>query len=234
MFGRKKAAEAPSQPHPATQSQTEPQPMARPEAQAQPQLASTHRVEPVDPVAPPAGPPPHPGAPQQPGAAPALSPEEAQRRAVIVVRQSVAFAQMVTMLMRSGRHRQLAISDLEWLIVPPLMLGQFAVAEAKAQADGPSTPVAMVLWATVSPEVDQRLSADLANPIRLRPEEWRCGETLWLIDAVGEPRVLAGLLKQITETAFAGRILKVRQSGADGKVVVAALGGAAPAAPAPA
>ena len=223
MFGRKKTVEPSSQPQPLPQAQ------AQPQVQSQPQAAM---APPPQPAAAPVGAAaqagmPHNGAQQaaapQAAAPPPLSAEEAQRRAVMVVRQSVAFAQMVTLLLRSPRHRQLTLADLEWVIVPPLLLGQFAIAEAKAQPDGPPTPVAMALWAAVTPEVDKRLSEDLANPIRLRPEEWRCGEILWLVDAVGEPRILAGLLKQVTETTFKGRELKVRQSGADGKVVVAVL-----------
>ena len=159
-----------------------------------------------------------------------VSPEEAQRRSAIMVRQSLAFAQIVTILLRSPSHRHFAIADLEWLVVPPLTLGQFVIAEAKAQADGPGFPVAMALWATVSPETDLRLSENLTSPIRLRPDEWKSGDIMWLIDAVGEPRVLTGLVQQLAENAFKGRPIKLRQVGEGGKTIVAVLGGQAPAA----
>ena len=221
MFGRKKTPEA--------------QPVAQPQAVEPAAVAPSVEVPQPAAMAPaaqqPAAGAPAPGA--QPGAAqaqPPLSPEEAQRRSAIMVRQSLAFAQIVTILLRSPSHRHFAIADLEWLVVPPLTLGQFVIAEAKAQADGPGFPVAMALWATVSPETDQRLSENLTSPIRLRPDEWKSGDIMWLIDAVGEPRVLTGLVQQLAENAFKGRPIKLRQVGEGGKTIVAVLGGQAPAA----
>jgi hemolysin-activating ACP:hemolysin acyltransferase len=152
---------------------------------------------------------------------PAVSPEEAHRRATIATRQSVAFAQIVSVLARSPQHKHFSLADLEWLVIPPLLTGQFAVAEAKAQADGPSFPVAVVLWASVSAEVDKRLSENPAAPSRLRPDEWRSGDILWLVEAVGDTRVLPGLLKQVGEKLLKGRELKMRTRGTDGKVTTA-------------
>jgi len=148
------------------------------------------------------------------------SQQELQRRTTIAIRQSVAFAQIVSVLARSPAHKFFTLADLEWLVIPPLMTGQYAVAEAKAQAEGPAVPVAIVLWAKVSSEVDTRLCENLAVPIRLRPDEWRSGEIPWLVDAVGDARVLPGFLKQLAETAWKGRAPKMRALGADGKIVV--------------
>ena len=106
-----------------------------------------------------------------------LSPEEAQRRAAATMRLSQRFAQVVTVLMRSPLHKHFSLADLEWLVVPPLLTGQCCVAEAKAP-DGSGTPIAVVLWASVSPEVDKRLSENLNTSVRLRPNEWKSGDTL--------------------------------------------------------
>ena len=119
------------------------------------------------------------------------SDEDAQKQAHQALRQSVAFAQIVSLLMRSPLYRHFAIADLEWLVIPPLATGMFALAEMKAQANGPSFPAAAVLWASVSPEVDARLSANLSAPIRLRPDEWRSGELLWIVAVAGDPKSLA-------------------------------------------
>ena len=116
--------------------------------------------------------------------------EEARRRATAALQLSAAFTQIVTVLMRSPQHKHLALADLEWLVLPALTTGQFAVANVQAKEGGASVPAALVLWASVSPEVDQKLSSNLTAPMRLRPDEWKSGEILWLIEAVGDGRVM--------------------------------------------
>ena len=128
--------------------------------------------------------------------------------------------------MRSSRHKHYSIADLEWLVLPPLLTGNFSIAEAKSSKNGVSVPVAVALWASVSREVDKRLSANVDKPMRLRPSEWRSGDILWLVDAVGDPRVVPQFLKQLAETKFKGREVKVRSRGQDGKATVAQLGSA--------
>jgi len=149
---------------------------------------------------------------------------EAQRPATSANRQSLAFAQIVSVLMRSPHYRHYTLGDLEWLVVPPLTSGQWSVAEAQSKQKGASFPVAVALWARVSAEVDKRLSENLHVPIRLRPDEWQSGDILWLVDAVGDPRVVPQLLKQLQETAFKGREAKVRAAGKDKKITVGRLG----------
>jgi hemolysin-activating ACP:hemolysin acyltransferase len=154
-----------------------------------------------------------------------MSPEEAKQRVEQEMRQSIAFAQIVTLLLRSPVYRHYSLSDLEWLVIPALMTGQFAVAEAKTQEDGPPFPVAMALWALVSPEIDRRLSENLAAPIRIRPDEWRSGDILWLVDAVGDNRALPDFVKHLAASAFKDRAAKVRQIDANGKPMVGTIGG---------
>jgi len=124
--------------------------------------------------------------------------------------------------MRSSQHKHLALTDLEWLVVPPLTAGQFAVADMQSREGGPSVPAAVVLWASVSPEVDQRLAANLSEPIRLRPDEWKSGDILWLIEAVGDGRLLSNFLKTLQEKAFKNRTVRVRVRR-DGETVVSTL-----------
>jgi hemolysin-activating ACP:hemolysin acyltransferase len=147
--------------------------------------------------------------------------EDARRRAAIATRQSVVFSQIVGLLMRSPHYKHYALSDLEWLVLPALATGQFSVAEAATQRDAPTVPVAVALWASVSPQIDKRLSEDLSAPMRLRPDEWRSGEILWLIAAVGDARMIPSFLKQLCGTAWKGRHIKLRRLDAEGKPAVA-------------
>ena len=157
------------------------------------------------------------------GAAPvespaAISPQMRQRNAS-AIRQSLDFAQIVSVLMRSPYHKHLALSDLEWLVLPPLLAGQFGVGQASARKGAPTLPAAVALWARVSPDVDKRLSENANVPIRLRPDEWRSGDILWLVEIVGDPRVVPQLMKRLGDTAFKGRDVKIRARGEDGKPV---------------
>jgi cytolysin-activating lysine-acyltransferase len=162
-----------------------------------------------------------------------LSPEEAQRQAVAVARMSVTFAQLVSVLMRSPLHKHFSIADLEWLVLPPLLAGQCRVVEAKAHANGPGVPVAIALWASVSSDVDKRLSENLNAPMRLRPDEWKSGEVLWLVDAVGDRRVVLPLLKQLDESTFKDKEVKLRARSQDGKLILRTLRAELASAPTP-
>lgn len=124
---------------------------------------------------------------------------------------SVAFADIVTVLMRSPQHKHFSLADLEWLVVPPLRMGQCRVAKTLPQQGAPGIPIAAVLWASVSHEVDERLSGNVNAPMRLRPDEWKSGDVLWLVEAVGDPRIVPSLLKQLMDTALKGQTVKVRR-----------------------
>lgn len=127
------------------------------------------------------------------------------------VKFAVTFTRILSILMRSPHYKHYTLSDLEWLVVPHILTGQCAVMEARI--NGRQVPVAVALWATVSEEVEKRLAENLAMPMRLRPDEWRSGDILWLIDAVGAPKAVAFLLNQISETTFKGRKVKMRTFG---------------------
>jgi cytolysin-activating lysine-acyltransferase len=137
-----------------------------------------------------------------------------------------SFAQVVAVLMRDARFRNFRIADLEWLVLPPVMAGQFALGHAgrppepgKAQ-QGVAVPVALALWARVSPEVDKALSENLDKQVRLRPDQWTSGDIVWLMALAGDPRAVPPFLKQLTEREFKGRQVKVRLRGPDGKVTI--------------
>ena len=102
-----------------------------------------------------------------------LRSEQAQRRAAIAIRRSLAFAQAVLLFMYSPRHKHLSLSDLEWVVLPALAAGQLRIGHTKAKKSDVSIPGALVSWASVSAEVDKRLSANLDAPIRLQPREWQ-------------------------------------------------------------
>lgn len=152
--------------------------------------------------------------------APMLDAEEAKKRAAASKRMAASFGEIVILMSQSPAEQHYALRDLDWLVAPAVRLGQFALAEAHSKTNGLVVPVGAVLWAMVSPEVDQRLSAQETGPIRLQPGEWRSGDIPWIIHTVGEPKILGGLMEQLTKTVFKNRAPKMRIRGQDGKAKV--------------
>jgi len=148
-----------------------------------------------------------------------------------------AFSQVIAVLMRDQAFRQLRLADLEWLVIPPLMCGQYKLAQApvqqmmaekpevaKAPEGGVLVPVAVGLWARVSPQVDKRLAETLDKNVQLRPSEWTSGEHLWLMAAAGDRRAVPHFVDQLCKTEFKGKTLKMRLRGADGKITIKTIG----------
>lgn len=158
-----------------------------------------------------------------------LDPEEAKRRAVLAKRAAASFGEVISLLMLSPTEKHYTLQDLEWLVVPAIMTGQFAVADAQSRETGAVMPVGAVLWAHVSADVDRQLSAALDTAPRLRPQDWKSGDIPWIIMSIGDPKVVGGLLQQLTKTVFKDRPAKIRAKGPDGKIVVGRLEIGAPA-----
>jgi cytolysin-activating lysine-acyltransferase len=148
-----------------------------------------------------------------------------------------AFSQVIAVLMRDPAFRQMRLSDLEWLVIPPLMCGQYKLAQAPVQQmmgqatdpakppeGGVLVPVAVGLWARVSAQVDKRLAETLDKNVRLRPSEWTSGERLWLMAAAGDPRAVPHFVDQLAKTEFKGRVVRMRLRGPDGKITIRTIG----------
>jgi cytolysin-activating lysine-acyltransferase len=133
--------------------------------------------------------------------------------------------------MRDPGYKNLRLADLEGLVLPAVMTGQFRLAHAtrqpnagKKQQGDTFVPVAVALWASVSPHVDKGLSGHLDKEVRLRPNEWASGDNMWLMAVAGHPRAVPEFLKQLLETEFKGRQVKMRLRGPDGKMVIKTVG----------
>lgn len=132
------------------------------------------------------------------------------------VNQQVALAQIVTLMLQSATYRHFNLSDLDWMILPALRLGQIAVADTRVDQCGNRQPVAAILWASVSAEVDEKLSSNLNAPIRLHPNEWRSGNILWITDIIGDLNAGHTLVRNVLNTTLAGRTVRVRSLNRDG------------------
>jgi hemolysin-activating ACP:hemolysin acyltransferase len=149
-----------------------------------------------------------------------LSADELQQRATDSKKRLALFGEIVSVLMRSQQFRGLSLADLETLVVPALISNQFFVVETQSKENGFVAPVGAAMWATVSAEVDQRLSTNLDQPIKLSPNEWKSGDIPWLVAAAGDARLLNPVLQKIRDTALKGSPLKLRTRDENGRVAV--------------
>ena len=159
-----------------------------------------------------------------------LPPDVARQRAMDAKLVAASFGEIVTLLMRTPTYRLHAIQDLEWMVGPAVMTGQFAVLEAQAKQTGLVSPIGAVLWAHVSPEIDARLSSQLDQPIRLAPPEWRSGTIPWIIITLGDQNVVAGILRQLATNVFKTEPARLRARTEDGRVAVGRLSAEPPSA----
>src|SRR5262245_64111137 len=145
-----------------------------------------------------------------------------------------SFSQVVAVLMRDQNFRNMRIAELEWLVLPPIMAGQFRLAHMPAPprageppkaADkgGVRLPVAVALWARVSAQIDKGLSENLDKPVRLRANQWASGDKIWLMAVAGDRRAIPKFLEQLKEREFKGQDVKMRANAGEGKVVVRTL-----------
>jgi hemolysin-activating ACP:hemolysin acyltransferase len=127
---------------------------------------------------------------------------------------AIAFGQAVGALMASERHRRLRLRDLEERLIPPLVLGQFMTAVAPVpNRPGETAPVALVVWALVSDEVDRRLQREAAFPLTVGREEWRSGPHLWIVDIAGAPETVRRMLGDLAGKLPAGVMPKLPPNG---------------------
>jgi hemolysin-activating ACP:hemolysin acyltransferase len=153
-------------------------------------------------------------------AAKPLAPEELKQRAETSQRLAAMLGGIVGLMLRSPRHRDRKLSDLRWLVLPAIRTGQLAVVSAQSKAHGYSAPIASVLWASVSAEVDKRLSENLDAPMRLGPREWKSGDILWLVEAIGDERAVSALVQRLHAKDWKGRCAKARVKDAKGQVKI--------------
>jgi cytolysin-activating lysine-acyltransferase len=133
-----------------------------------------------------------------PGASPFTEPTPGGKGKTV----ATLFGEIVWLFSQSPKHKSFFVSDLEWLVMTPILLKQFRVFYA------PDRPIGVALWAYVNDEVERRLASGNA---RLAPGDWKSGEKLWLADIVapfgGHDAMIADLKEHVfrdREVTFLG------------------------------
>jgi cytolysin-activating lysine-acyltransferase len=99
------------------------------------------------------------------------------------------FGAFIHSLAETQRYRHIGLGETTALFFEPMQRDRVAIALA-----GPSEeearrgkPSAFMIWASVSPEVDEKIRDQITAgvfPLRLKPEDWTSGTINWLLDVV--------------------------------------------------
>lgn len=182
---------------------------------------------PVAPAAPArAAAPPPVSAPRTNGAAPPKAAEPQVNMEDIKAgfersrRTLVALGEICSVLMKSPEYRGMTLASLQALVAPAISTSQYLVLTAHQKSRGAAAPVAVAMWANVTPEVDRRLTQGDGQNVALAPADWNAGTIAWLILVAGDQRTLPALVSQLQKTKLKGRPIKIRTKGEDGNMQV--------------
>lgn len=117
--------------------------------------------------------------------------------------------EIVWLLSMTPSHRYFFLSDLEWLVMTPILLKQF-----RLYRDKQGRPAGLVLWANLTEEAERRLEA---GATRLRPQDWNAGNRLWVIDVVAPAVDGNAILQDLKDTVFKGQQFKYHRTDANGR-----------------
>ncbi|MFW5498124.1 MULTISPECIES: toxin-activating lysine-acyltransferase [unclassified Maridesulfovibrio] len=123
---------------------------------------------------------------------------------------SAVFESVVKLLLNSPSHDHLFLSDMKWLVLPPLQLRQCKLYRQQGVA------VAFASWAMLSPEAEK----DFIRNKRLRPRDWDSGNRCWLVDVVTPYGNSEQVIKNLTRTALKEIPVQTLQFHKDGFRVV--------------
>jgi len=121
------------------------------------------------------------------------------------------FGQVIWLMMNMPQYRHVFLTDLEWMVLPPILLNQHRLFRVGNRV------VAFAAWAYLSAAAEVRLQEP--NP-RLAPIDWKSGDRLWLIDLYAPFGHQELALKELRETTFKGKTFRMHRRAPDGKKMV--------------
>ena len=88
---------------------------------------------------------------------------------------SQVLGEITWLMTQSPRHKSIPLGDLEWLLMPAILLKQFRIFYKGEQ------PVGVALWALVDEIVAKRIDA---GDRRLTAVEWKSGASMRIVDVI--------------------------------------------------
>src|SRR5437763_12338418 len=103
---------------------------------------------------------------------------------------SQVLGEIVWLMTQSPRHKAIALGDLEWLVMPAILLRQFRIFYKGDQ------PVGVAVWARADELVARRIDA---GDRRLTAVEWKSGPMLRIIELVAPFGAEAEMREQLAQ-----------------------------------
>lgn len=136
------------------------------------------------------------------------SEEHVATKSEAAVTLSSVLGEVVFLMMTPPSHKHLFLTDLEWLVMPPLTLRQFRLWRQGTR------PIGFASWAFLSEEVAERVRGGVR---KLKPADWKSGDNAWLMDVVAPNAEFAQqMVEELKKTVFPGQVLKGLRPRADG------------------
>jgi cytolysin-activating lysine-acyltransferase len=117
-----------------------------------------------------------------------------------VLKRLPAMGPVIMLYMQSSHRRYQFIGDLEWLLLPALVSGQCKLYMKKEY------PISFISWAFLDEAAEKRL---FQNGGKLRPEDWSCGDRLWIIDIVAPYGGVENMLRDIQKNEFPDQVVRL-------------------------
>lgn len=111
------------------------------------------------------------------------------------------------LMLQSEAHKHMFLADLEWRVLPPVLLKQFRLFRKSGN------PIGYAAWAFLDEETDKRLRK---GDVKLTPDQWRAGPNLWLLDLVAPFGGQETMLKEIAAKVFKGKAFRTLVPKKDG------------------
>lgn len=137
--------------------------------------------------------------------------ELAREQAHKVMKQIPVLGAVSWLMMQQAATRHTLLSELEWRVMPPLVLNQ-AKLFLREEA-----PLAYVSWAKLSEAAAARFQQ---TPHHLMASDWQSGEQIWLIDLCAPFGGAQDVLKDLRENTFAGQRIFQLAPRPDGDIQV--------------
>lgn len=112
------------------------------------------------------------------------------------------------LMMQQPATRHTLLSELEWRVMPPLVLDQAKLYMRE------ESPVAYVSWAKLSEAVAGRYAQ---APHQLATADWQSGEQIWIVDLCAPFGGAQEVIKNLQSEVFTGQVIHQLYLGADGK-----------------
>ncbi len=124
--------------------------------------------------------------------------EHINARSREVLKRLPAMGPILMLYMQSSHRRHHFISDLEWLLLPPLVNKQCKLYMKDKY------PISFASWAFLSEAAEKRL---FENGGRLRPDDWNSGNSLWIVDIVAPFGGIENMLEDIRKNEFPDQVV---------------------------